>query len=220
MGNSSIPIITANQTHLKWDRRSSMISVMQDLSNVEVIALLNQSASGNDKAATELYQHYFPTLYAYVRHQLADSQAAEDVTQEVFVAVFYKPQSFAGKAQFLTWLCGMAKNKCADWWRKNRSQMMRNPLIETNQDEPIDPNWDLVANLEAKQDSEAMRTCVDKLPPEHREAIFWVYFQEQGLDAVAKQLGCPVGTVKSRLFNARKKLLDCMSRWLSGGRYA
>jgi len=200
--------------------RYSMISTMQDLSNVEVIALLNQSASGNDKAATQLYQHYFPTLYAYVRHQLADSQAAEDVTQEVFVAVFHRPQSFAGKAKFLTWLCGMAKNKCADWWRKNRSQLELDSVIEIDQVESIDPNWDLVVNLEAKQDSDAMRTCVDKLSPEHREAIFWVYFQEQGLDAVAQHLDCPVGTVKSRLFNARKKLHDCMSRWLSGGRYA
>jgi RNA polymerase sigma-70 factor (ECF subfamily) len=198
--------------------RSIMISAMQDLSNDEVTTLLNQIASGNDKAATQLYQRYFDFLYAYVRHQLADSQAAEDVTQEVFVAVFLKPQTFAGNARFSTWLCGIAKNKCVDWWRKNRIPMALAPLDENNQGEQIDPNWDFVANLETQQNNEAMRKCIDKLPTDQREAIFWVHYQEEGLEAVAKHLDCPVGTVKSRLFNARTKLRDCMSRWLKGGR--
>lgn len=198
---------------------SSMISAMQDLSNEEVTTLLNQIASGNDKAATQLYQCYFDFLYAYVRHQLADTQATEDVTQEVFVAVFLKPQTFAGNARFSTWLCGIAKNKCVDWWRKQRGPMALAPLDENDQDDQVDPNWDFVSNMETQQDNEAMRKCIDKLPTDHREAIFWVYFHEEGLEAVAKHLDCPMGTVKSRLFNARKKLRDCMSRWLRGGRH-
>jgi RNA polymerase sigma-70 factor (ECF subfamily) len=196
-----------------------MISAMQDLSNEEVTTLLNQIASGNDKAAIQLYQHYFRFLYAYVRHQLADSHAAEDVTQDVLLAVFIKPQTFAGSAKFSTWLCGIAKNKCKDWWRKNRGPMAYAPPDESNQDEQIDPNWDFVANLEKQQNDEAMRKCVDKLPTDQREAVFWVYFSEEGLETVAKHLDCPVGTVKSRLFNARDKLRDCMSRWLKGGRH-
>lgn len=195
-----------------------MIPAMQDFSNEEVIALLNQIAPGNDKAAIQLYQHYHGFLYAFVRHRLADSHTADDITQEVFMAVFNKPQAFSGKALFRTWLCSIASNKCVDLGRKQRDQVVHTHLDEGNQDEQVDPNWDLVANLEVKQDGEAMRTCVDKLPPEQREAIFFVYFQDEGLEAVAKQLNCPVGTVKSRLFNARKKLHDCMSRWLSGGR--
>jgi len=91
-------------------------------------------------------------------------------------------------------------------------------LDENDQYDQIDPNWDLVANLEAKQDSEAMLKCIDKLPTDQREAIFWVHYQEEGLEVVAKHLECPVGTVKSRLFNARLKLRDCMSRWRKGGR--
>ena len=215
---SPFPVITPNQAQFEWGIHSSMISAMQDLSNEEVTTLLNQSASGNDKAVIQLYRHYFSFLYAYVRHQLADTQAAQEVTQDVFFAVFLKPQSFAGNARFSTWLCGIAKNKCVDWWRKERGPMALTSLDENDQYDQIDPNWDLMANLEAKQNSEAMRKCLDKLPTDQREAIFWVHYQEEGLESVAKHLDCPVGTVKSRLFNARTKLRDCMSRWLKGGR--
>jgi len=192
---------------------------MDDLSNDEVNKLLNQIANGDDQAAKQLYQHYFGGLYAYVRHQLADSAAAEDVTQEVFVTVFLKPQAFAGQSKLSTWLFGIAKNKCVDWWRKNRNRSDRSNDADSVQDDQVDPNWDVLANLQTQQDSEAMRACIDTLPPEQREAIFWVYFQDAGLETVAKHLDCPTGTVKSRLFSARKKLRDCMLSRMTGANY-
>lgn len=192
---------------------------MDDLSNDEVGNLLNQIANGDDQAAKQLYQRYFGFLYSYVRHQLADSAAAEDVTQEVFVSVFLKPQAFADQSKLSTWLCGIAKNKCVDWWRKNGNRLDMCNDADSVQDDQIDPNWDLLANLQTQQDRQAMRDCVDALPPEQREAIFWVYFQDAGLEAVAKHLDCPTGTVKSRLFNARKKLRGCMSRRVTGASY-
>lgn len=193
---------------------------MNDLPIDDISRLLNQIVRRSDKAAKQLYEHYFGFVYAFVRHQLPVDQAAEDVTQDVFVSVFLKPQSFSGNSKFSTWLCGIAKNKCVDWWRKNRDSVSNENDDEQQLDDQLDPNWDFVADLQIKQDHEALRHCVDKLPAEQREAVFWTYFQDEGVDVVAKQLECPAGTVKSRLFNARKRLHDCMSRWLAGGRYA
>ncbi len=199
---------------------SSIIPEMHDLQLVEVSKILNRIVNCDDKAAKQLYEHYFGFVYAFVRHQLPFDQAAEDVTQDVFVSIFLKPQSFAGQSKFSTWLCSIAKNKCVDWWRKNRDIAPNITDVDQQLDDQLDPNWDFVADLQIKQDHEALRHCVDKLPAEQREAVFWTYFQDEGVDVVAKQLGCPAGTVKSRLFNARKRLHDCLSRWLAGGRYA
>lgn len=49
--------------------------------------------------------------------------------------------------------------------------------------------------------------------------VFWVYYKDEGVDSFAKHGGCTVGIVKSRLFNARRKLHVCMSQWIAGGRY-
>lgn len=192
---------------------------MKDLSDDTITDLLSQIAKGSDKAATQLYKHYYGFLFAYLRHRLGDVQAAEDVTQEVFVSVFRKPTSYAGVAKFSTWLCAVGKFKGVDWWRKNGREQLHISDDEAMVAEQEDPNADFVSQLQTAQDHDALRHCVDRLPADQRETIFWVYFQEEGVDVVAGRLQCPPGTVKSRLFNARKKLQDCMSRWISGGRY-
>lgn len=192
---------------------------MKDLPNQTIVELLNQIDQGDDKAATRVYRHYHGFLYAYIRHRLADDAAAEEVAHDVFLSVFQKPQGFGEQSKFSTWICGIAKFKVADWWRKQKITVplddVGDEFIET---EP-DPNWDFVARLEAAQDAEALRQCIDKLPADQREAVFWAFYQDAGLEDVAKHQNCPVGTVKSRLFSARKRLRDCVSRWIEGGRY-
>jgi RNA polymerase sigma-70 factor (ECF subfamily) len=190
--------------------------MLNDLPVDEVSNLLTQIEQGADKAAKQLYEHYFGFVYAFVRHKVPADHAAEDVTQDIFLSVFLKPRAFAGHSKFSSWLCGIAKNKCVDWWRKNPDSVVYENDDEQQLDEQLDPNWDFVANLQIVQDHEALRHCVDKLPTHQREAVFWTYFQDEGVDVVARQLGCPAGTVKSRLFNARKRLHDCMSHWIAG----
>lgn len=192
---------------------------MTDLPNQTISEILNQLGQGDDKAATRLYRHYHGFLYAYIRHRLADDAAAEEVTHDVFLSVFQKPQTFGGQSKFSTWLCAIGKFKAADWWRKKKGEVPLDDVGEEIIEAEPDPNWDFVSRLEAAQDAEAVRFCIDKLPTDQREAVFWVFYQDAGLEEVAKHQNCPVGTVKSRLFNARKRLRDCVSRWIEGGRH-
>lgn len=193
---------------------------MTDLPVATLAQLLNQIGLGDDKAAIRLYRHYHGFLYAFIRHKLPSDADAEEVAQDVFLAVCKKPQAFHRKSKFSTWLCGIANYKIVDLRRKQgHSLPIADVDDEVMQDQP-DPNWNFVERLEAEEDEEALRHCRDVLPDEQKEAIFWVFYQGDGLDAVAARQECPVGTVKSRLFNARKRLHDCMTRWLQGGRYA
>lgn len=189
---------------------------MKDLPPEELAGILNQIGEGDDKAATRLYRHYHGFVYAYLRHRMADEHAAEEVAHDTFMAVVKRPQSFAGTSKFSTWLCGIANNKAADWGRRNRRSV---PVAEI-EDHALaaiaDPEADFVARLEEIQGEEAVRDCVDALPNAHREAVFWAYYQDEDMAAIAERQSCPVGTVKSRLSNARRKLMDCLSRWMGG----
>ena len=192
---------------------------MTDLPSDTLSEILNRLGQGDDKAATRLYRHYHDFLYAYLRQRLADDAAAEEITHDVFLAVFQKPQAFGWKSKFFTWLCAIAKFKAADRWRDQKRELPLDDVGEDVLENEPDPNWDFVARLEAVQDSEAMRYCIDRLPTDQRETIFWVYYQDASVEEVARHQDCPVGTVKSRLFNARKRLRDCVSRWIEGGRH-
>lgn len=180
---------------------------------------MNRIAARSNSAAKILYQHYFRFLYAYVRHRLPDDAASEEVAQDVFLSAFSKPEAFAGQSKFSTWLCAIAKNKSVDWWRKHKGDISYEDLDDGFLDGQMDPDWDFTAKLETEQDHAALRHCIDRLPVEQREMVFWVYYQDASVGSVSKHGGCAEGTVKSRLFNARRKLHDCMLQWIAGGRY-
>lgn len=192
---------------------------MLDLPIQTLKELLNQIGQKDDQAATRLYRHYHGFLYAYIRHRLPDDAAADEVTQDVFLSVFQKSHAFGEQSKFSTWLCGIAKFKAADWWRKKNGEVPLDDVADEVMEAAPDPNWDFVARLESAQDAQALRYCIDRLPVEQREAVFWAYYEDAGLEQVARQQGCPVGTVKSRLSNARQRLRGCVSRWIEGGRH-
>lgn len=187
---------------------------MKDLPTEELAETLNRIAQGDDQAVTRLYRHYHGFIHAYLRHRLADEDAAEEVSHDVFMAVCRRPQAFAGGSKFSTWLCSIANNKAADWGRRQRRAV---PMAEI-EDEALaaipDPDADFVTQLEDAQSDQAVRDCISALPDAHREAVFWAYYEEADMETIAEHQGCPVGTVKSRLSNARKKLMDCLARWL------
>lgn len=189
---------------------------MQDLSSEKIRSLLNRIENGDDKAVTELYRHYQKFIYAYLRHRLADDSAAEEVCHDTFLAVCRRPGAFAGNSKFSTWLCAIANHKAADWGRKTGRLI---PVAEMDDDAwhaLPDPDADFVSRLEATQDNAKIRECVDALPDSQRECIFWAYYEDADMTTISEHLSCPIGTVKSRLNLARKKLADCLSRAIEG----
>lgn len=185
---------------------------MQDLSPQKLQDLLNRIGRGDDQAATELYRHYQGFVHAYLRHRLADEDAAAEVTHDAFMAVFRRPGAYAGQSKFSTWLCGIAKHKAADWGRARRHHLPQAELDDDALACIADPGADFVARIEAAQSDASVRQCIDALPDLQREAIFWAYYEDEDMVSIAQRQECPVGTVKSRLANARRKLMDCLAR--------
>jgi RNA polymerase sigma-70 factor (ECF subfamily) len=192
---------------------------MKNLPPEDVTKLLNQIALGDNKAVEVIFRHYQSALFAFIRLRVRDDSAAEEILNDTFMIAFQKTAQYDGKSEFKTWLFGIAKNVCGTWIRKQNTGMAR-ATIEIDEalfDNLPDPDWDVVSRLESQEMDEILRECIDSLPITHREAFFWTWFEELPMDLVAERLSCPVGTIKSRLFNARAKIADCVKNAFGEG---
>jgi RNA polymerase sigma-70 factor (ECF subfamily) len=185
---------------------------MKDLPAKELQNLLNQIALGDNKAVETIYRHYQASLFAFIRLRVRDEEAAEEILNDTFMIAIQKPEQYNCTSEFKTWLCGIAKNVCGTWMRKQNSGVARS-IVDVDEevfDNLPSPDWDIVSRLESQEMDDVLRECIDKLPVSHKEAFYWTWFEEEPMDIVAERLECPLGTIKSRLFNARAKIADCV----------
>lgn len=185
---------------------------MTDLPASQLESLLNRIAQGDEQAFTTLYRHYQRFVYAYLRHRVIDADAIEEILQDTLHAVFQKPLAYDGRSKFSTWLCSIANHKVGDWARRRRRQVETEDADEDFIETVADPDWDFLAQIAREQEMQVLRDCMDALPEKQRIALFWTFFEDEALETVAERQECPVGTVKSRLFNARQSVADCVRR--------
>ncbi len=146
---------------------------------------------GDSVAFEELYRQHASHLRAFLRQYLSDAHSAQDITQEVFLALWRNPNGFdPRRGNFRAYIFGIARKRAADWWRHR-------------------PPEDLPGPGKAVRSSEAtvlLAEALGQLEPEMR-ALLWLREVEGYSHAeLAEILGVPVGTVKSRLFTAREAL--------------
>ena len=192
---------------------------MKDLPHNELSVLLKQIAKSDQKAIEKVFNHYRSSLFAFIRLRIHDEEAADEILNDTFLTAFRKPEQYNGSCEYKTWLCGIAKNVCGTWLRKQNTGLAKSIVdVEEEVFENLPtPDWDIVSRLESQEMDEILRECIDKLPVTHKEAFFWTWFEEEPMDIVAERMDCPVGTIKSRLFNARVKIADCVKGAFSSG---
>jgi RNA polymerase sigma-70 factor (ECF subfamily) len=124
-------------------------------------------------------------------------QAAEDVTQEVFVSLLRRPDAYKpGRGSLPAFLIGIARHLVLKRWRDERSW---EPLDDENfVAEPVD--------FEKGETLQIIAEAVQKLPPLQREALVLAQYEELTLTEIARAVDCEVGTVKARLARARENL--------------
>jgi RNA polymerase sigma-70 factor (ECF subfamily) len=169
-------------------------------------ALLSRVANGDIDALAELFRRRQQNVYRFALHLTGSSSLADDVTQDVFVAVIRDAGRFEpGRASVAAWLCGIARN------------YVRRRLALDRGQAPIDSEEGLEAVLQAaspdplddlttEEAIEALRRAVLSLPLRYREVIVLCDLQEVSYADAAAALGCPVGTVRSRLNRGRALL--------------
>lgn len=168
--------------------------------------LLRRIASGETAALGVLFRRRQQNVYRFALHLTGSPSLADDVTQDVFVTVIrdagrYEP----GRAAVPAWLCGIARN-----FVRRRLAIDRG-AASIDADEGLEaalpaPSPDPLADLTTAEAIDALRRAVLALPLRYREVLVLCDLQETSYLDAAATLGCPVGTVRSRLSRARSLL--------------
>ena len=150
-------------------------------------------------------------VFGICLRMMKDRDAALDATQDVFLTVFRKADRYKEQAAFSTWLYRVSINTCYDHLR--RRQRKRTESMPDHVD-PADPkSGDALNAVELRPDIE---TALLRLSPEFRAAVVLVDLEGMSLDGAADTLEVPVGTVKSRLFRARRTLSQELGNFAPG----
>ena len=167
--------------------------------------LMKQIVSGDQAAFGELYHRYKERMYYYFYRMLGNSpEQANDFLQELFMKLIEKPERYNQAFPFSTWLYSVANNMCKNEYRR------REVRKEFQAEEALDAKLDFMndATIEPEQLIEKVFRTLDQLGEEHRSAFLLRYREGFSLRQIAEILELPEGTVKSRLFNAKKILAE------------
>ena len=168
------------------------------------VELMARIRAGEQLALHALYARHHVKVFRFALRLLRSEPAAEDVVSEVFTDVWRKPTNFEGRSEASTWLLAMTRNKAYSILRRNREQELDEDAAAETEDPADDPE----VVLQKKDKGEILRTCIERLSAEHREVIDLVYYHDRSIEEIVRILGAPEGTVKTRMFYARRKLSE------------
>jgi RNA polymerase sigma-70 factor (ECF subfamily) len=164
-------------------------------------------AAGDESALNEVYDQYASFVYGLALRVIGDARAAEDVSQDVFVAVWQRPEAFdPERGSLRTWLGTLAHRRAVDYVRREEARRRRSERDASRRASVPDVEEIAVALVTA----ERVRDALDLLPDEQRRAIQLAYFGGKTYRQVAEVLGIPEGTAKSRLRLGLRRIADAL----------
>jgi RNA polymerase sigma-70 factor, ECF subfamily len=169
--------------------------------------LIKSIAAGDRLAMRTLFARYRVAVYRWLLRLVDDEALAEDLLSDVFLDVWRHAASFEARASVSTWLLAIARYKALSARRRRTDAALDDQIASTVADPAEGP--DLV--LEKKSTTELILACLAELSPEHREVMDLVYYHEKSVREVARIIGIPEPTVKTRMFYARKKLAELVA---------
>lgn len=168
--------------------------------------LLRRMAKGDQSAMDAFYRAYEGRVYRFIRSKLNDSFDAGDVLNEVMFEVWRNAARFEGRSSVSTWVLGIAHHKTIDKIRRRKP----GESAELDPEMPDDGATDAAQALSAAQDAKQVRHCIDQLSEAHRSVVHLAFFEDLPYGEIADIVGVPEGTVKTRMFHAKKALMKCL----------
>ena len=170
-----------------------------------LLALIRE---GDVRAFESMYREYHAQLARFLLRLTRRPQVAEEVLNDTMLVLWHRPDSFRGASKLSTWVFGIAYRKAMKALRRldEPAEDRRDDGTMTSEDDPERETHHVLRHS-------ALVQAISKLSPEHRAVVDLTYFHELGYREIAEIVGCPVDTVKTRMFHARRIL----KRKLAGG---
>jgi RNA polymerase sigma-70 factor, ECF subfamily len=187
--------------------------------------LIRHSLDRDKDAFGELVRRYQDRIFATVFRILGNAEDAREMAQEAFFRAFSKLETFREGARFSTWLYTIALNLTRSELRKRKTRRNTRPIsltamINGDDDRGFDPPSpdegpaEMIGNRELY--GLALK-AIGELDPEAREVVVLRDMQEFSYEEISEVIGCPLGTVRSRLHRAREQLRERLTPLLEGG---
>jgi RNA polymerase sigma-70 factor, ECF subfamily len=165
--------------------------------------LLARVASGDMDSFAAVYDRYGGSVYSLAWKMLGDSQAAQEVAQEVFEAIWRGAKAFSpGRGNARTWILAMAHHKSVDAMRRQRVRATE-PLSESHIDDA-----DVTAQALRSVEGAAVRAALARLTEAQRVVVVLAYYGGYTQQEIAARLGIPLGTVKTRIRDGLLRLRE------------
>lgn len=179
--------------------------------------MIRRVSSGDAEALAGLYDRYGRLAYGLALSVLGDGALAEEVTQEVFIRVWERAETYRPEnGRVATWIASLARHRAIDVYRARRSRPEGNLVgfsVEDALDLPNDHNVE--SSVEKRAGRSRVRQALARLPAEQRQALAYAFFLGYSHGEIARALGQPLGTVKTRIRLAMRKLRDDLSGEMS-----
>lgn len=177
-----------------------------DLSGARDRELVRRVGGGDEDAFRRLFRRYGPTALSLARRIVRQPFLAEEIVQEVFLAVWRDPGGYdAERGSVRAWLMGMTHHRAVDAVRREEASKRRaaEALPETDVE---DPAVVVVEELGIPEERKAVRSALDGLPADQRQVIELMYYRGLSQSRIAERLQLPLGTVKSRTLLGMRRL--------------
>ena len=187
--------------------------VMSQFSSESDDELLFRLRNGEEQAFVALFRRRQGAIYRFATHMSGSVATAEDITQEVFLALLREECGYdATRGTLSGYLFGIARKLVLRNMDRSRSDV----ALEPEGDDTVGPvlavNDDPLLDLTRRESIEALRRAVQALPRRYREVVVLCDLEELDYADAAQVLGCPIGTVRSRMHRARALLLEKLNQ--------
>jgi RNA polymerase sigma factor (sigma-70 family) len=172
--------------------------------------LISRICSGDKRAFEQLYRAYYPRLTRFLNNIVRRASLVEEVLNDTMMVVWTNPDRYNGKSKVSTWIFAIAYRKALKALRR-QDEPVEDKLAETRPSPEPGPEQ----QLGSREVQKVLLSAIGELSTDHRAVVDLTYFHEIGYREIAEIMDCPVDTVKTRMFHARRHLKNRLSGQLT-----
>ena len=181
-----------------------------------ILSIIREVQGGDINAFEAIVKEYEKTVYNLALRMCGDPEDARDISQEAFLKAYHALAHFRGESKFSVWLFRIVSNTCLDFLRerKRRAEVSLTLQDEDGESEELqigDESLSPERLYERKLTREALRRGLLNLPEDQREILLLREIRGFSYEEIGKVLSLEIGTVKSRIFRARRKLCEFLA---------